>query len=165
MGANAFSLADNITKTKAQVVTGNGLFDLWVSPNQSLPQGATSLRIIVDYDEVLPLFGDNPLTFEMSLLIEALNGGKWFPIAYQFDGFRTAHQGKKRIVLLSPDLTVADAGYDEIMYAGGDIFARISRQQGFLAATWRARIIIRESEYGGLGSFQSLRFSVYGETF
>lgn len=165
MGANAFSLADNLVKSKAGIVTGNGSFDLWTSSNQTLPQGATSLRIIVDYDEVSPLFGDNQLTFEMSLIVEALNGGKWFPIAYQFEGFRTAHQGKKRIILLSPDLTITDSGYDEIMFVGGSTYARISRQQGFVAATWRARIIIQESEFGGLGSFQNVKFSVYGETF
>ena len=83
MGANAFSLADNVVKTVSGTVTGNGVFDLWVSPNQSLPQGNTSLRLVVDYEEVSPLFGENPLTFEMSMVVEALNGGKWFPIAYQ----------------------------------------------------------------------------------
>jgi hypothetical protein len=166
MGIISFNLASDVIKTAANIgINGNGIYTVWTSQTQQNPTDLTSLRTIIDYKDTSPTYGENPITFEISALIESQNNGNWFPVAYQFEPFRTADQGKKRILLLQPDISTFDSGIDDIIYVGGETIARISRQQGKLGPSWRARIIVLENGYGSPGAFQSLTFNVYGEVF
>lgn len=166
MGAASFTLASNIQKTNS-VVTANGLYDLWLSADQSNPLGLTSLKMVIDYKDSSPGYGGPALTFEIGFVIEARIGSNWYPIAYQFEPYRapTDGNGKKRILVLQPDISTFDAGIDDVMWVGGETVARVSRQQGKLGDLWRARMIVRENGYGGAGAFQSVTFDCYGETY
>lgn len=165
MAQAGFSLYTNQLITNA-AITGNGVFDVLVGANQTNSLALAGLRLVLDYSQEVPADGGaTPITWALGALAEVQNGAAWFPVAYQFEQFANPAQGRKRVVMLAPNISTFDAGIDDVMYVGGETIARISRQQGMLGSTWRLRVVCRESGFGGAGAFQSARLSAYGEMF
>ena len=144
-------------------VTGNGEFELanieFANSNR-LP----NVRLVMDYEAVNPdlgLWG----SWMVSMVLEGeRDDGKFYPIAYQFEPFRRMNDGPQRIILVGPGVEPGQ-GVDDIVYPADHTEARISREQGNAAASMRLRIRIKETNYGGAQSFQSVTLSAYVEMF
>lgn len=156
----------SITIINAQVlsaggVTGNGVFDLYVSATQNNNNALPGIRLIMDYSEL-----QSPeLPGGITAVVEAMNGSNWFPVAYQFEPFRNVDQGNQRIVYMAPGIDTYSDGIDSIVYVGGSTVARVSRQQGRVGSSFRLRLLLEETAFGGGNAFQSVRVSAYGELF
>lgn len=164
----AFVLFDAQTLTASGTITGNGTFDLAVSDSQDNSVNAfKALKLITDYSEITPDFGANPQTFFIDVLVEGKSADtQWYPIAYQFSSYKNDVQGAKRVIQLQQNIAGFDAGFDDIIFIGNTTYARVSRQQGNVPDTeWRVRLIVTETDFGGQGSFQSVKISMYGEVF
>lgn len=143
------------------VITANGVFDLYTSASISNSNGLPSMRMCIDYSDLTP----NDIPGGVGVIIEVQNGSHWFPAAYQFEPYRNSENGNKRIILVQPNISTFDDGIDSIMYVGGRTVARISRQQGRIGSTFRVRVLIEETNYGGAAAFQSVKMNILGELF
>ena len=152
-------------------VTANGDYDILVSAEKTNQSDYNSLRVVIDYNDVLPEDDAIANTFFLTAVLESDNGGtgaaqKWAPIAYQFSGYRKEFQGTTREIVLQPNLVVLDQGLDDAIFVGNQTIARISRQQGKLVdSKYRIRIVLTEEGYGGAGAFTSGKVSAYTERF
>jgi len=162
MAQITFALLNGQQITNA-VVTGNGTFDLYTSAAQNNTVNMPCLRLVVDYHASVP--DDITIPGGISVVVESQNNGNWFPIAYQFEAYRRADNGPKRIIVLQPDISTFDAGIDDIMWIGDTTAARISRQQGKVGATYRVRVQLKEIAHGQPNQFQSVTMSIYGELY
>lgn len=143
-----------------------GTHDLVTSSNISNNNNLPSARIVVEYTAVTPDDSVNvEKTFGVTAILEALGGnGQWFPVAYQFEPFRSLQNGSKRVIVLQPDISDFNAGIDDIVYVADATVARISRQQGKCGGTMRVRLVLRENGTGA-GALQSLTVTAYGELY
>lgn len=168
MGSNKFAIADDLAINNGSIST-NGSHVVYSSPVQSNSVGLSSLECVVEYANVLPEFGAIPITYRIYAVVEGRNDSgnsqRWYPIAYQFEGFRRDDDGRQRVIRMQPNMNTFDSGIDDIVYVGGETIARISRQQGQLPEAWRVCVIVEEFDAGGAGAFQSANISIYGETF
>lgn len=158
MATQAFSLANNLVLNNSGI-TGNGVFTIWTSSNISNNNNLYGMRLIVEYSNPLPT------SVSVTAVVEALQSGMWFPVAYQFNSFNNMDNGPQRILLLLPNISSDNAGIDDDMYVGNSVIARISRQQGKAGATMRVRLIAQENSYGTGSQFESIKVSMYGELF
>lgn len=158
MAQQNFSLLNQqqITNTN---VTGNGTHVLYtsgaISNNNNLPK----LRLVVDYHDAEPGYLPNGI----SVVAEVMNGSNWYPMAYQFEPYRSIDNGTQRIILLEPEMNTYNDGIDSIVYVGDATIARISRQQGKVGGQFRVRVILKENNYGTAQAFQSVTMSIYGD--
>lgn len=159
MAQTQFSLLINQSLTNQGIIS-NGTYDLWTSPTQNNNSGLPSMRLIVDYANVSPVDISG-----VNVVVESQNNNIWFPIAYQFEPYRNQENGSKRIIVLQPDMNTYDDGVDSIIYAGDRTIARISRQQGKVASSFRVRVFINETNFGNINAFQSITLSIYGELY
>jgi hypothetical protein len=179
MSKQAFTFFDNVTINNTQV-TGNGTFLLASSTpfnNGSSTTGFKSLKLVVEYGEISPPFGNDPQTFDVDVVVEGLFGTRWTPLAYQFTPYRNPNNGNTRIIQMQPSLSGFDAGVDDVVFVGDATLARISRQQGVLPdSQFRMCLLVTERGYvestpgsgvwvPGPGSFQSVKISAFGEAF
>ncbi len=152
-------------------VSSNGEYELLNSGPLDNNGDYNSLRLVVEYKDILPEDDAIANSFYLTAVVEASNGltgasEAWFPIAYQFRGYRKAFQGTIREIILQPNLVVIDQGVDDVTFVGNETKARISRQQGKLPDTdWRVRVLLTEEGHGGPGAFASGKITVYGERF
>jgi hypothetical protein len=160
MAQQQFTLLNNVVLSSAGI-PGNGVHDLYVSGTQSNNNGLPNCRLVVEYTELAPI----ELLGGITAVIEAMNGGRWFPIAYQFEPFRNMDQGTQRIIHLGQTIDTYNDGIDSIVYVGGRTIARISRQQGRATSSFRVRLQLEETAFGMANAFQSVRASIYGEVF
>lgn len=153
------------------IVTGNGDYDILTSSPQTNQSDYSSIRVVVDYKDILPEDDAIANTFWLTAIVEADNketGANqiWTPIAYQFRGYRKAFNGLTREIILQPNLVVIDQGVDDVIFVGSATVARLSRQQGKLIdSKYRVRIVLTEEGYGGAGAFTSGKISAYAELF
>jgi len=177
MAKQSFSLFED-QEFNNSVVTGNGTFLLASSAavNNSVG-GFKSLKLVVEYSNVVPEFGDNPQTFDLDVVVEGKFADRWFPVAYQFTPYRNPMNGNQRIIQLQPSIAGFDAGVDDVIYVGDSTIARISRQQGSLPDS-QFRMCLQVTERGwvetspgsgvwqpGPGSFQGVTVTAVGEAF
>lgn len=129
-------------------------------PSQSNNNGLPSLRLVVDYSDMIP----NDIPGGLSVIVEASNNGLYIPIAYQFEPYRNAENGNQRLLLLQPNMNTYNDGIDSVVYTGGRTVARISRQQGRVGASFRVRVLLHE-EPGIPESqrFQSVKIAIHGD--
>ena len=116
----------------------------------------------LDYHQLNPV---DIYSSGIGVVVEALNGGKWFPAAYQFEPYRNSENGNQRLIFLQPDISTYDDGIDSIVYVGDRTIARISRQQGRIGSSFRVRVILSENNYGTANAFQNVTMSIYGELY
>lgn len=175
MPKQSFSFYNNQTFNNS-VVTGNGTFLLSSSASINNSVGSLkSLKLVTEYSNISPDFGENPQTFDLDVVVEGQFGTRWFPIAYQFSPYRNSFNGDQRIIQLQPNIAGFDAGVDDVVFVGDSTIARISRQQGSLPdSAFRMCILITERGYveetpgvwvPGPGSFQGVTISALGEAF
>lgn len=165
MPASAFTLLSNQQFTNS-AVTGNGTFALWSSPSQTTPQGNNAIRCVVEFTEVTPAAPPNSVSYGLALVLEALGAsGLWYPLAYQFEPFNTADNGRKRLIVAEPTLIEINPGIDNIIYVGGVTIARESKQRARMPATWRACLLCSENGFGQPSAFQGALVNIYGETY
>lgn len=138
-------------------ITSNGTFVIFsgstIANNNALPGG----RLVVDFSGASPLEGGeiNP-SYAITCILEGIQDGVWYPIAYQFEPFKgNPNNGLQRIVVLQPDISTYDAGIDDIVYVADTTIARISRQQGRVPAQIRLRILLKENGFGTANAFVS----------
>ena len=170
MAGQKFSIIENQLLDNSGI-SGNGNHHLYTSPSQSNSSGPSgylydSLRVVIQYGAPTP---NGAYTSDIRAIIESSNGEsgadeKWFPIAYQFEGYFVPDGGPTREIMLHPTLTVIDLGVDDIVWDGG-FAAAISRQQGKLGAEFRVCIVLNETAHGTPDAFQSVPVSIYGEMF
>ena len=166
MGQQAITLATNVTVNNS-AITSNGVFDVWTSSILTNNNALPCLRLVTEYANITPNDSQTGIgsTFGLSIVVEAQIGTRWFPIAYQFGDYRSPGNGETRIIILQPDMSTFDSGIDDNMFVGGQVIARISRQQGKVGATYRVKLVCQENGHGGAGSFQSVNINIYGELF
>lgn len=175
MPKQSFSFYQDTVLTNASV-TGNGTFTLGNStPVNNSVAGFKSLKLVTEYSDIVPSFGENPQTFDIDVVVEGLFSGRWYTIAYQFTPYRNPNNGNQRIVQLQPTISGFDAGVDDVVFVGDSTIARISRQQGSLPdSQFRMCVLVTERGYTetspgvwvpGPGSFQSVKISALGEAF
>lgn len=140
------------------VVTGNGTFVLYqgatVSNNNALP----CARLIVDFSNPVSVDDGviNP-SYGITCVLEGIQDGVWYPVAYQFEPFRgNPDNGSQRILIVGPDISTYDTGIDDIVWVAETTSARISRQQGRIPAQIRLKILVRESQFGTANAFSSV---------
>jgi hypothetical protein len=170
MAQVSFVLLNDYNFTESEIdtlVPGNGTHTLWTSATQSNNTGLESMRIVIDYKEVLPAWPPaSSVSYALALVIEALhNSDEWFPVAYQFEPFNYVENSRQREIYVDPSISDFNAGIDDIMYLGGKTIARISRQQGRVGLSWRARLICVENNHGSGEALQSAKISIYGEIY
>lgn len=164
MAQQTFTVCTNLALNNALVT--QGVQTMYTSSNIQNSNNLPSVRLVVDWANIVPDSSVNvQKTFSLTVVLESLIGSSWFPIAYQFEPYRSPGYGDKRILVLQPDISTFDAGIDDIVWVGEETLARISRQQGKAAATMRIRVVLNEQQPGGPGAFQSVSLSVYGELY
>lgn len=161
MAVSQFSLNNQANiNINNQAISGNGSFDVYTSSEVNNNNNLPSLRVILEYSDPVPNTFIN-----ITAVIESEQNGSWFPIAYQFNPFTDMGNGPKRIIILQPNISAADAGIDDDLYVGNAVIARTSRQQGKVGSKFRVRFVVYENNHGTAQAFQSIKVKVYGELF
>jgi hypothetical protein len=160
MAQDKFVLADNVTVDNS-AITANGEYDLFISSTKTNSVGLPSLRVVVDYETLVPV----DLIGGLNIVIESENNGVWYPVAYQFEAFINAQQGNKRIIMLQPNMSTYNDGVDSIIWFANKTEGRISRQQGKVGTEFRVRMALVENGFGGPYAFQSIKFNILGELY
>ncbi len=161
MASQSFTLLNNQVLSLPGI-TSNGVYDLYTSATQNNNNNLPSIRMVIDYHQLNPV---DIYSSGIGVVVEALNGGKWFPAAYQFEPYRNSENGNQRLIFLQPDISTYDDGIDSIVYVGDRTIARISRQQGRIGSSFRVRVILSENNYGTANAFQNVTMSIYGELY
>lgn len=150
---------EHINATTLGLVAGE-IKDALVS--EVIPNGGggslNSARLTIDYSSLLPAAGGN---YFIGCELEAKQAsGLWAPIAYQFEPVRGTSQAMQRIIIVQPDLSVFDAGIDDIVAPTGDEQSRISRQQGEVPdSDLRVRFLIKDNLVGQASAFECVDVS------
>ena len=165
MGASAFTFWDGEvipTPTSPALVPGVRTL-LATAPEISNTDGKPALSVVITYDSVTPDVIIPP--WYLSVLVEGQDAaGNWKTIARQFTDFRHSGQGTERPVIMHPNLSTFDTGFDDVEFSADEIIGRISRQQGTLPATkFRARLFIKDNDPTGTHRFVSVTLSAHGE--
>lgn len=146
-------------------ITANGTYDLFVGVTQNNNNNLPSLRAVVDFSNFSPMEGGavNP-KYAITCLIESIQNGVWYPVAYQFEPYRgNPGNGHQRVIILQPGLVTFDVGLDDVVWVGDTTIARISRQQGKLGSSFRLRVVLKEDGFGTPDAFQGGTIRVVAE--
>lgn len=146
-------------------VTGNGQYHLLTSPIQTNSPERTSLQLNVEFIDI-PEDDAIQNTFLLEVIIESVNAsGKTAILAKQFEPYVKAFKGKKREIIIQPNLFISDPGTDIVETIGNDVDTRISKFQGKLPENYRVCLILTENGFGSSGAFQSGKITVFGERY
>ena len=154
MSSSTYSLCDQAFDNSA--VTNNGVFTLFTSQTINNSVGLSCARIVIDYSNSNPI---DPVghTYGVTGILEGVQDGVWYPLAYQFESFRgTPFNGPQRVITIQPDIQSFDAGIDDNMWIGEYTTARISRQQGRVSGSIRFRLLLSERGFGTSTAFQAI---------
>lgn len=146
-------------------ITGNGSFDLWISPTVSNSNLRSSIKLIVDYEDNQPVPGSipDPVQYDLVAFLESDDGsgGGWYPFHYQFEPYRVPNSGRQHILIMEPGIFNLDEGVPIDIWDGVRVVARQSKKQGSVPDNFRVRIQLNEFRYGEPGAFQSATISVH----
>ncbi len=147
------------------IVTGNGSYDLYVSPTYSNSNLRTSIKLIVDYEDNQPVPGAivEPVQYDLVAFLESDDGSGngWYPFHYQFEPYRSPGSGRQHILIMEPSIFNLDEGVPLDIWDGVQVIARQSKKQGSVPDNFRLRIQLNEFRYGEPGAFQSATISAH----
>lgn len=115
-----------------------------------------SLRLTMEFEELTPDSGGSP--FDITTVVEAIDGTRRYPVAYQFTTHRYSGQGEKRVIVMQPDISDFNAGIDDVVWTG-KVDARISRQQGIVPAEFEVCVYLTDRYASGAPAFVSVKVS------
>ena len=162
MIAQSLQLISNVTYDNSGL-SGNAEIDLALVAIDNI-FNLPNCRLLIDYESLNPNL-QLPGSFMISALIESQRqDGAYYPIAYQYKPVQRLSDGPTRIILLGPNIK-SGQGTDDVIYPADRIEARISRVQGATSSAMRLRIRVKETDFGGPQSFQSVTISAFVEIF
>jgi len=165
MAADAFAIWNDEVVNNSLVIE-NGEYLLAESDLITNQPGHSSLRLTIEYNDVLPI--SVAWNFDLTALVLAPSNEqnpRWAVIAHQFNPFRRDIQGKIRTIELGPHLPNMES-VDDIVYYGNRSRERASLRPGRLSGTgFKLRIMLSEYSYGLPAAFQSMNLSAYGEMY
>jgi hypothetical protein len=148
-------------------VTGNGIFDLWISPEQANSGDYEAIKLVIEYSAMTPdPNGPNNSQYSLSAILEGKGGAFWTPLLRQFNVTVNPLQGLRQILVVAPNIFTFDEGIPVDDFDGEKVTTRMNKSQGRLTDDWRLRVEVRENKFGVTGdAFESVTVNVYGDRY
>lgn len=173
MATYTFKAADSVTATVPGGVplTANEPTVIWTSQEyDTTAEGSNhdSLEITVEYEAIDPDTSDpanQPFSFEMAAVVQVKQDSDWVEIGRQNTGIRKLVQGRKRRIIIAPNMILDEEGVDQWVPGLSSEPALIKSRFGE-SAEGNIRFLMTAVDFEPSGNaFNGVTFSIKGKRY